>query len=305
MRLCQDVKPRAEAGGCWSPRLGAHAQHPTRGWGAPSNAALQVWVLCSAPKCSAHLALPFRAVIFLAVRGENVVQSSLALQRDSCERRDMFIFPAPTSTSNAFSFSVLQKGIFPPPSLICQRRLPANSPGSSSAPGLASPGPQDAPDIPFSTGRAGQGLMFLLPRTSSKKKKNPRNWMFCVTQISVFHFGFQCCQVAWEKKINNEKKDIKGLIFSNPTPATRERVSSFEMFACLLQQKQSGNCSQHCKIFRLTQIPAFLQLEEPLSPLPGLGLLGQPQTRARAGAQRVVPLRSSVGWSRFIFFFPL
>lgn len=57
-----------------------------------------------------------------------MVKSSLGLQRDSCERRDMFIFPAPTSTSNVFSFSMLQKGIFIPPSPIYQCPTPCKQP---------------------------------------------------------------------------------------------------------------------------------------------------------------------------------
>lgn len=64
----------------------------------------------SVPSSSAHLALCFRAVIFLAVRGEDMLRSSLALQRGSCERRDMFIFPAPTRTSNALWVSASQRG---------------------------------------------------------------------------------------------------------------------------------------------------------------------------------------------------
>lgn len=69
----------------------------------------------SMPNCLAHLALYFRAVIFLAVRGENMLKSSLGMQRSSGERRDMFIFPVPTCTSNVFSLPALQRGTFAPP----------------------------------------------------------------------------------------------------------------------------------------------------------------------------------------------
>ena len=60
-----------------------------------------------------------------------MVKSRLGLQHDSGERRDMFIFPAPTSTSNVFSFSVLQKGIFIPPSPIYQHPAPCKQPSPS------------------------------------------------------------------------------------------------------------------------------------------------------------------------------
>lgn len=44
-----------------------------------------------------------------------MLKSSLGMQRSSGERRDMFIFPVPTCTSNVFSLPALQRGTFAPP----------------------------------------------------------------------------------------------------------------------------------------------------------------------------------------------
>lgn len=67
--------------------------------------------------------------------------------------------------------------------------------------------------------------MFPLPDMSSKVKKTPkksktklfssdsRNLMFCVTQISMFRFGFKRCQVAGGEKKRHEGE---GMVFSNP-----------------------------------------------------------------------------------------
>lgn len=131
--------------------------------------------------------------------------------------------------------------------------------------------------------------------------------MFCVTQISVFHFGFKYCQVAWGKK--KKKKDIKerGWYFQKQTlPHGKVSAPLKCLLVCLSPgAKQSGNCSQHCKIFRLTQIPAFLQLKGSRSP-PGSGCLAGHKPRHRwmlGGARLSVLLRSLVGCSWFIFFF--
>lgn len=92
-----------------------------------------------------------------------MVKSSLGLQSISCERRDMFIFPAPTSTSNMFSFSVLQKGIYIHPSPIYQHPAPCKQPSPSFSSHFGIP---RSPRC--STGRARWGLVFLLPGTSSE-----------------------------------------------------------------------------------------------------------------------------------------
>lgn len=102
----------------------------------------------------------FKAVIFLAGRGGNTAKSSPGLQRDSRERRDMFIFPAPTSTSNVFFFFRAAKGNNSPsihPSPWTSARLPAHSPARPSAPISASPDPRGAPTSHFPRAELDEG----------------------------------------------------------------------------------------------------------------------------------------------------
>jgi len=170
-RLCQKFKPRAEAEG-WagssqafgSPHAGGTPKH----MGEPLEHPPPALDAFFGARLLSTSAPGFRAVVFPAVRGENTAKSSLGLQGDSGQRRDMFIFPVPTSTSNMFSFSTLQKGIFIPPSPTCQQPSLQLRFGHPQV-------PETPPTPPFSTGRAGWGLMFPLPGTSSKmrRKKTP------------------------------------------------------------------------------------------------------------------------------------
>lgn len=151
----------------------------------------------------AHLALCFRAVIFLAVRGEDMLKSSLALQRGSCERRDMFIFPAPTRTSNALGVSASQRGISVP------LAAPWGAPEPLQAACFTLQPPRDAPACKS---------LIQLPGTSSgvgEGASDARNSRFCMTQISSFHLGFKRCQVAGEKKRKTTHKG-KEMVFSKP-----------------------------------------------------------------------------------------